>query len=185
MEGSRIVVEDGARRWQPESGQILFDFGVADLAQEGGPDRAAGLPRGAGRGDRVLGRRLVRVGLRARAGLARGGHRRVPPRPRARSRAPRRPREPRAAPARGGRRGRGRAALRGGAGRAARRRHGGLQPRRRARGHGAAAGGAARLPAGGPHRSRRTPTPTTTRRRSPSGWGAPPRPCATCGPIGN
>jgi predicted TPR repeat methyltransferase len=25
-DGSRIVVEDGARRWQPESGQILLDF---------------------------------------------------------------------------------------------------------------------------------------------------------------
>jgi tetratricopeptide (TPR) repeat protein len=33
VEGSRIVVEEGARRWQPESGQILFDFGVADLAR--------------------------------------------------------------------------------------------------------------------------------------------------------
>ena len=37
MEGSRIVVEDGARRWQPESGQILFDFGVADLAKKVAP----------------------------------------------------------------------------------------------------------------------------------------------------
>ncbi|MEX0880702.1 MAG: tetratricopeptide repeat protein [Thermoanaerobaculia bacterium] len=37
MEGSRIVVEDGARRWQPESGQILFDFGVADLARKVAP----------------------------------------------------------------------------------------------------------------------------------------------------
>jgi len=37
MEGSRIVVEEGARRWQPESGQILFDFGVADLAKKVAP----------------------------------------------------------------------------------------------------------------------------------------------------
>ncbi|MFY9550485.1 MAG: tetratricopeptide repeat protein [Thermoanaerobaculia bacterium] len=37
VEGSRIVVEDGARRWQPESGQILFDFGVADLAKKVAP----------------------------------------------------------------------------------------------------------------------------------------------------
>jgi tetratricopeptide (TPR) repeat protein len=37
MEGSRIVVEDGARRWQPESGQILFDFGVAELARKVAP----------------------------------------------------------------------------------------------------------------------------------------------------
>jgi tetratricopeptide (TPR) repeat protein len=31
-EGSRIVVEDGTRRWQPESGQILLDFGVPERA---------------------------------------------------------------------------------------------------------------------------------------------------------
>jgi tetratricopeptide (TPR) repeat protein len=37
VEGSRIVVEDGARRWQPESGQILFDFGMADLAKKVAP----------------------------------------------------------------------------------------------------------------------------------------------------
>lgn len=37
MEGSRIVVADGTRRWQPESGQILFDFGVADLAKKVAP----------------------------------------------------------------------------------------------------------------------------------------------------
>jgi tetratricopeptide (TPR) repeat protein len=37
MEGSRIVVADGNRRWQPDSGQILFDFGVADLAKKVAP----------------------------------------------------------------------------------------------------------------------------------------------------
>jgi tetratricopeptide (TPR) repeat protein len=37
MEGSRIVVADGTRRWQPDSGQILFDFGVADLAKKVAP----------------------------------------------------------------------------------------------------------------------------------------------------
>jgi tetratricopeptide (TPR) repeat protein len=37
MEGSRIVVEDGTKRWQPESGQILFDFGVAELARKVAP----------------------------------------------------------------------------------------------------------------------------------------------------
>ncbi len=36
-EGGRIVVEEGSRRWQPESGQILFDFGVADLARKAAP----------------------------------------------------------------------------------------------------------------------------------------------------
>jgi tetratricopeptide (TPR) repeat protein len=37
VEGGRIVVEEGSRRWQPESGQILFDFGVADLARKVAP----------------------------------------------------------------------------------------------------------------------------------------------------
>jgi len=37
VEGSRIVVEEGSRRWQPESGQILFDFGIADLARKVAP----------------------------------------------------------------------------------------------------------------------------------------------------
>ena len=37
VEDSRIVVEDGARRWRPESGQILFDFGVKDLARKVAP----------------------------------------------------------------------------------------------------------------------------------------------------
>ncbi len=37
IEGTRIVVADGARRWQPESGQILLDFGVAELARKAAP----------------------------------------------------------------------------------------------------------------------------------------------------
>ena len=37
VEGSRVVVEEGNRRWQPESWQILFDFGVADLARRVAP----------------------------------------------------------------------------------------------------------------------------------------------------
>ena len=37
VEGRRIVVSDGEARWQPESGQILFDFGVADLARRAAP----------------------------------------------------------------------------------------------------------------------------------------------------
>lgn len=36
-EGTRIVVGDGSARWQPESGQILFDFGVSELAQKAAP----------------------------------------------------------------------------------------------------------------------------------------------------
>jgi tetratricopeptide (TPR) repeat protein len=32
-EGNRIVVRDGGARWNPESGQVLFDFRVAELAR--------------------------------------------------------------------------------------------------------------------------------------------------------
>ena len=31
-DGKRVVVQDGAAAWNPESGQTLFDFAVADLA---------------------------------------------------------------------------------------------------------------------------------------------------------
>jgi tetratricopeptide (TPR) repeat protein len=33
-EGNRIVVRDGGAKWNPESGQALFDFRVADLLRE-------------------------------------------------------------------------------------------------------------------------------------------------------
>lgn len=36
-EGGRVVVTDGPTRWQPESGQTLFDFGVAELAARVAP----------------------------------------------------------------------------------------------------------------------------------------------------
>ena len=36
-EGNRVVVGDGAARWQPESGQTLFDFGVSELARRIAP----------------------------------------------------------------------------------------------------------------------------------------------------
>jgi tetratricopeptide (TPR) repeat protein len=32
-EGRRIVVRDGGATWQPESGQVLFDFGVEEIAR--------------------------------------------------------------------------------------------------------------------------------------------------------
>jgi tetratricopeptide (TPR) repeat protein len=50
-EGGRLIVDDGQRRWQPESGQILFDFEVAELARKVAPlarrafRRAAAGPR--------------------------------------------------------------------------------------------------------------------------------------------
>ena len=37
VEGRRIVVEEGARRWHPESGQTLFDFAVDDPGREVAP----------------------------------------------------------------------------------------------------------------------------------------------------
>lgn len=37
VEGSRIVAEDGPRRWQPESGQILLDFDAEDPARPHAP----------------------------------------------------------------------------------------------------------------------------------------------------
>jgi tetratricopeptide (TPR) repeat protein len=36
-EGDRIVVHDGAARWQPESGQVLFDFGAGEIAERAAP----------------------------------------------------------------------------------------------------------------------------------------------------
>ena len=177
VEGSRVVVEDGARRWRPESGQILFDFGVADLArkvapmvrrafreaQEEGPEFSAddwyewacelepGSPAEA------------RDGLRAGA--------------RARRRARRSARQPRAAAPRGRRRRGRRAALRGGPARAARRRDRGVQSRRGARGPGQDAGGAARVRARGEGRSATTPTRTSTRRPWQRSSASRRRPC--------
>jgi tetratricopeptide (TPR) repeat protein len=45
-DGDRIVVRDGAAAWQPESGQVLLDFGVVELAQDVAPllRRAAAKP---------------------------------------------------------------------------------------------------------------------------------------------
>ena len=36
-EGDRIVVGDGARQWSAEDGQVLFDFGTAELARKIAP----------------------------------------------------------------------------------------------------------------------------------------------------
>jgi tetratricopeptide (TPR) repeat protein len=36
-EGDRIVVHDGTSRWQPESGQALFDFGVGEIVERVAP----------------------------------------------------------------------------------------------------------------------------------------------------
>jgi tetratricopeptide (TPR) repeat protein len=37
VEGRRIVVSDGEGRWQPESGQILFDFGDTERVERAAP----------------------------------------------------------------------------------------------------------------------------------------------------
>src|SRR5512134_3027858 len=36
-EGDRIVVSDGGATWNPESGQLLLDFHVAELAEQAAP----------------------------------------------------------------------------------------------------------------------------------------------------
>ncbi len=47
-EGDQVVVRDGAARWQPESGQSVFDFGVDEIARRVGPllAEAAAQPSG-------------------------------------------------------------------------------------------------------------------------------------------
>ena len=52
-EGDRIVVSDGGSAWNPESGQLLLDFHVADLAERAGPV-ARRLARQARRADEPL-----------------------------------------------------------------------------------------------------------------------------------
>ncbi len=36
-DGDRVVVQDGGTRWHPETGQVLIDFGVGDLARKVAP----------------------------------------------------------------------------------------------------------------------------------------------------
>ena len=47
-DGEQVVVQDGGARWQPDTGQVLLDFGVADLARKVAPivrtARRAGAP---------------------------------------------------------------------------------------------------------------------------------------------
>ena len=52
-EGNRIVVRDGRESWNPESGQLLLDFHVAELAAQAGPV-ARRLARRARRSDEPL-----------------------------------------------------------------------------------------------------------------------------------
>ena len=71
VDGRRIVATNGEERWQPESGQILFDFGVTDLAR-----RVAPLARKAFRratrepAAPLTAAGVVRVGVRSRGGRA-------------------------------------------------------------------------------------------------------------------
>ncbi len=52
-EGNRIVVADGSTRWQPESGQTLFDFGVAELAQRVAPLALEGFQEAKGQAEKL------------------------------------------------------------------------------------------------------------------------------------
>jgi tetratricopeptide (TPR) repeat protein len=52
-EGDRIVVRDGSQTWNPESGQLLLDFRVAELANRAAPT-ARRLARRARRADEPL-----------------------------------------------------------------------------------------------------------------------------------
>lgn len=45
-EGDDVVVRDGETRWEPESGQVIFDFGVAEVAERVAPFLAAASPKG-------------------------------------------------------------------------------------------------------------------------------------------
>ncbi|HET8538595.1 MAG TPA: MerR family transcriptional regulator [Anaeromyxobacter sp.] len=36
-DGERVVVQEGGARWRPDTGQVLLDFGVADLARKVAP----------------------------------------------------------------------------------------------------------------------------------------------------
>jgi tetratricopeptide (TPR) repeat protein len=36
-DGERVVVQDGGARWRPDTGQVLLDFGVGDLARKVAP----------------------------------------------------------------------------------------------------------------------------------------------------
>ena len=83
-DGRNVVVQDGGARWRPDTGQILLDFEVRELARKVAPlvRRPDARPAGpeAGR------RRVVPLGLRSRGRRARRGPRGVPPRARARRR---------------------------------------------------------------------------------------------------
>src|SRR5512142_389053 len=48
-EGEQVVVRDGVARWQPETGQVLLDFEVADLARRVAPLVKSAARQGAGR----------------------------------------------------------------------------------------------------------------------------------------
>jgi tetratricopeptide (TPR) repeat protein len=52
-EGNRIVVRDGAQSWNPESGQLLLDFRIAELADRAAPT-ARRMARQARRSDQPL-----------------------------------------------------------------------------------------------------------------------------------
>ena len=101
-EGNRIIVRDGGARWNPESGQVLFDFRVAELADGIAELKPKAPPPPATDAiEAAAGRRVVSDRLRPRGrGRQRRRHRRLSARHRDRRRARRRVRQPRAPDAR-------------------------------------------------------------------------------------
>ena len=147
-EGSRIVVEDGTGRWQPESGQILLDFGEAEGSVPRRPASAGAFPAVREAEPEFSAEEWFELGCELEGQLPGGGHRRLPARDRARAVARGRARQSGPPPARGRRRGGCGGALRGGARGAGGRRDRRVQPRRRPGGSAQAARGAAGLSEG-------------------------------------
>jgi tetratricopeptide (TPR) repeat protein len=45
-DGETVVASDGSARWQPDSGQVLFDFEASEIAQRAGEESPRVVPRG-------------------------------------------------------------------------------------------------------------------------------------------
>jgi tetratricopeptide (TPR) repeat protein len=79
-EGKRVVVRDGAAAWNPESGQTLFDFTVADLATAAAPHAKRAAEEARQDGERLSAEDWYRLGCDVEAsspGDARDAYRRA------------------------------------------------------------------------------------------------------------
>ena len=147
-EGDRVVVRDGNETWNPESGQLLLDFHVADLADRAAPT-ARRLARRARRSDEPLtAEQWYSLGVDLESAAPQDATRRLHPRGGARPPARVRPGQPRPLapggrpPGAGDRRVPRRSRV------AAAASHRGVQPGHRARGAGPAGRGDRGLPQG-------------------------------------